>query len=514
MGRSRGGCPNCKRRKRKCDETRPECRACQARGIQCEGYTTMLKWTNGIASRGRFAQVAAGSVHAACRPVPAPTRSSSYPSTASYPSTIGDPQSRVGSASPSMMERSLPPMQATSAPQSDVQGLRLSISSCSLTSSPSGECDDPKRQLFQRFIHTGIDRLHATETQAWLKGHFMAMAERSPAFFNVCEAIESYFEDGLSVSSMELVDNALQSFRSELESRHESFDASTVSAGLLLCTLCLFQARPWTIYVQLMADLYHLEADLGRLLPSADHNFEVHHSIEVLSIMDLGPLIIGRTSPSLGLWGHLRKVQDSWQGGRVGGYEVVTGMPRSLLDILADIGNSSDAQEIEARLWAWPGDIGQYAQCILWDCWRYTAVLHVRRLERRRKMSSSLETIQHQVETGETAPFPSREVVLCRLVASVYALYRAIELPESRHLLVHNGLYYPLVMGSLEVPLLAKHPEWKQVFDDVRALFLKNDTSRFIKLVDQFLDQAWNEGSDTFDIDEAARLQDVEIAVF
>lgn len=55
MVRSRGGCLNCKRRKRKCDETRPGCSACERRGIQCQGYATPLRWTNGIAVRGRFA---------------------------------------------------------------------------------------------------------------------------------------------------------------------------------------------------------------------------------------------------------------------------------------------------------------------------------------------------------------------------------------------------------------------------------------------------------------------------
>ncbi|TDZ75136.1 Beauvericin cluster-specific repressor BEA4 [Colletotrichum trifolii] len=36
--RKRTGCQNCKSRRRKCDETRPECSACVRRGIQCSGY--------------------------------------------------------------------------------------------------------------------------------------------------------------------------------------------------------------------------------------------------------------------------------------------------------------------------------------------------------------------------------------------------------------------------------------------------------------------------------------------
>ncbi|TQN63802.1 hypothetical protein CSHISOI_11630 [Colletotrichum shisoi] len=340
------------------------------------------------------------------------------------------------------------------------------------------------------------------------------MAQKSQAFTAVCEALQAYLEDGFSVPSMERVDHALQTFRSELETRQNSFDASTVSAGLLLCSLCLLQARPWTRYLQLMAGLYHLETGIGSLLPAADQDFAIRHSIEVMSIMDMKPMVLGRMTKSMGVWRCLRNVQDGWKGGRVGGVEVVSGLPRSLLDILADIGDD-DANDVEARLWAWPGEVGVHAQCILWDCWRYTAVLDVRRLERnKRKTNTAMDTVQREVDLAVAAPFPSRDVVLCRLAASVYALNRALKLPENDKLLVVNGLLYPLVIGSLEVPLLAIHSDWKKIFADVRESFLKKDSFRLMKVVDEVLNKAWREGTDTFDMEAAARMRGVEIAVF
>lgn len=54
MSRSRSGCLTCKRRHRKCDETRPDCLQCLGQGIQCEGYNVVLRWDTGIASRGRL----------------------------------------------------------------------------------------------------------------------------------------------------------------------------------------------------------------------------------------------------------------------------------------------------------------------------------------------------------------------------------------------------------------------------------------------------------------------------
>lgn len=262
-----------------------------------------------------------------------------------------------------------------------------------------------------------------------------------------------------------------------------------------------------------MADLYHLKTSMSCLLPSSDHVFEICHSIEVMSIMDMEPMVIGRMAPSMGVWRCLRTTQDNWKGGRLGGIEVVSGLPRTLLDILADIGNANN-QDLEARLWNWPGEIGVHAQCILWDCWRYAAVLDTRRKERQKKQRAASETDQSVADTLHTQYSPSTEIVMCRLAASVYALHRAVELPTNSHLLVLNGLVYPLVIASLEVPLLVAHPEWKEVFDHVRSSFLKKDKFRLMKVIDDIIEEAWKEGTDTFDIEEAARIKGVEIAVY
>lgn len=52
--RSHQGCWTCKRRRRRCDNTRPTCQSCVRRGVDCEGYEVRLKWGSGIASRGRY----------------------------------------------------------------------------------------------------------------------------------------------------------------------------------------------------------------------------------------------------------------------------------------------------------------------------------------------------------------------------------------------------------------------------------------------------------------------------
>lgn len=52
--RSFKGCWTCKKRRIQCDEIRPACQKCSARGLTCEGYEIRLRWGAGIASRGKY----------------------------------------------------------------------------------------------------------------------------------------------------------------------------------------------------------------------------------------------------------------------------------------------------------------------------------------------------------------------------------------------------------------------------------------------------------------------------
>lgn len=42
--RNRAGCWTCRARRKKCDETRPQCTTCCKLGLDCEGYGLRLKW--------------------------------------------------------------------------------------------------------------------------------------------------------------------------------------------------------------------------------------------------------------------------------------------------------------------------------------------------------------------------------------------------------------------------------------------------------------------------------------
>lgn len=47
-------CYNCRRRRLRCDRSRPTCRKCWTSGEECLGYGTVLRWANAPAVRGKL----------------------------------------------------------------------------------------------------------------------------------------------------------------------------------------------------------------------------------------------------------------------------------------------------------------------------------------------------------------------------------------------------------------------------------------------------------------------------
>ncbi|KAF5617582.1 transcriptional regulatory protein pro-1 [Fusarium tjaetaba] len=469
MARSRGGCLNCKARKRKCDQARPECHACSQRGMRCQGYSTPLRWVNGVASRGRFAGA-----------------------------SVPDASLVVNQGAESSQDLTSMDSETSSAPRHDTSSPASgSISSSAFSPQtigvPSADAQDPR---FQRFMNNGLNRLYSTEASSWIKPFFEQMAYQSPALVMIAGAIQLYMDDGnrgMSVKSMEYTDLALQTFRQELSARYERMHLATICAGLLVCSLCLLQTQPWTMYLELIVDVYDLRTKLSTV-GQISNDLHTQHLLEVLGVMDLPSSVIGRVNPSIGVWKLFRRLQDDRDEGRATGVEVVSGIPRSLLDIFASIVDN-DPEYTETRFWDWPGQVG---------------ILEIRR---RRRMERKARGLPDR-EDGIPGKGPDTEVVLCRLISSIDALQKAFEEPRNQHLLVHNGLPYAVVNAGLEVPLLKQHPTWKATLDDVRKSLLGTDSFDLINTIFEMLDEAWANGTNTFDIENAARSRNLELAIF
>src|SRR6187549_2918921 len=55
-------CHNCRRRRLRCDRSRPECHKCAAAGRECLGYDRVFTWAGGVAIRGKMSGRSFGEV--------------------------------------------------------------------------------------------------------------------------------------------------------------------------------------------------------------------------------------------------------------------------------------------------------------------------------------------------------------------------------------------------------------------------------------------------------------------
>ncbi|KAF5670557.1 acriflavine sensitivity control ACR-2 [Fusarium heterosporum] len=70
-------CHNCRRRRLRCDRLLPHCAKCEAKGVECLGYSQIFQWTGAVASRGRLAgQQSSAALYTPARPFTAQSRSS------------------------------------------------------------------------------------------------------------------------------------------------------------------------------------------------------------------------------------------------------------------------------------------------------------------------------------------------------------------------------------------------------------------------------------------------------
>jgi hypothetical protein len=144
------------------------------------------------------------------------------------------------------------------------------------------------------------------------------------------------------------------------------------------------------------------------------------HLIEVIGLLDLPTFTVGSPSTTHRFWSCY--VAPHYTGG----IEPCSGLPRSLVNILAQLGSPG----IEAQLFSWPGEIGDdYTHNHLWEAVRFAAVLH----------SRALLTHEHV--------FLDTDVLLFKILASIDALVSTKRKPFGQP--VRHMILYPLFSVGL-----------------------------------------------------------------
>ncbi|KAF5486115.1 hypothetical protein CGCF413_v014157 [Colletotrichum fructicola] len=351
------------------------------------------------------------------------------------------------------------------------------------------------RHLYEQFDNSTIFLLYSTYRDDLFRRDLCQLANRSEALCSILIATHLYVSSPANPSSLfeEYYLRGLHLFRKQLESYDGTVNVGVMYAGLFICTLNLFQSAPWSVHLELMTTVYGLGGSLhgSAIMDNPDACFP----LELMAVMDMPTFVRGRSTMTLGIWHRLRQAQETRHAKVEGGIEVITSLPRSLLDIFSSIQDESS----EDALLSWPGELGEIPQIHLWEAYRFAGALTGRRLRRGQGLPSSA---------------PSTELLVGRLVAAIDALCDTRTRPEYDHLLTTNSLLYPYVAARLEVATLQRRPSWMEVLRRAVEICQPYGRSANVCNIADMLDEAWKAGDDDYDIDEHARRRNVEIALF
>lgn len=403
-------------------------------------------------------------------------------------------------------------------------------------------------------LTSGVNVLHSTTVNNSLLVHGLPqLCQQSRALYAICLAFQVTLTPDLRPRFFEYFDAALSTFRSELAMSVTGLDDGTLTAGLLLCSIgvCrppnkktehhvhtkvkrfqIIHGLPWTMHLEGMHSILQSHG-----LDNYRSPFRTH-LIEVMGVMDMPTFAVGRQNPNIGIWRrYCRK-----NGRPDEDVEPVSGLPRSLLDIFACIGEGAT----EETFWDWPGERGSFLQCHLWEAFRLAGILACRQLQQRQTRlrqrqqrqllngqlvggpklkdyppsssspsSASSPTTPSSSWSSRQPRLPRTEILVARILASLDALRRACTEPTEpteKDSLIINAIEYPIFVAGLEVDLMNANPEWKRAIMECFADRYRQETGEENRLATQLLEELWTRGEG--DVNELARERGLELGLF
>ncbi|KAH8698739.1 C6 finger domain protein [Talaromyces proteolyticus] len=496
--RSYAGCWTCKKAKRKCDSRRPACQSCQKRGVECEGYDLRLRWGSGIASRGRFTGA------------DKPLLGSGPPRPKGRRRDLSRERKRAAQLREPEDGRNISETNAGAtvdrlSPSAQMTGYWdfpwLAPHECHMTAPSKLRWEGSRKDqlLFKEFLTTGINLLHAaTIDDIPLVPAIPQLCMESEALYPICLAIQCHVSPNLESEFLEYFNVALSKFRSELARSSMILGDANLAAGLLLCTIGLMRGTPWTVHLE---GMYHiLQYQDFQLTESCNIKLRMH-LIEVMGVMDLRILVVGRQTPCFGVWRRHRQSLVSHDSGGGNEVEPVSGLPRSLLDLYAGIGE--DTTEID--LWNWPGEKGSLSQCHLWEAHRLAGMLNVRRFGRRSEIP---------IKFPPGYQPPDNEILVRRILSCIEAITKTYAAPDRNGSLVVNALTYPIFTAALELEVLRNNSELKNLIRHFLRIQKKYDVGVVTTVLQGLLEDLWNIDEVDIDVDDLARSRGIETGLF
>lgn len=378
-------------------------------------------------------------------------------------------------------------------------------------------------RLFEEFGEYGINTLHSTSVNDQdniLAKNLPTLCQHSEALCAACLAIQASFCPRPTVQRrfLNYFNTALTTFRTELGKSVNQPKDGTFAAGLMLSTIGLSLGCAWTMHLH---GIYSVVLTRGLQEPLKSLTPIRRHLIEVLGYLDLPGFAVGRQNPSIGVWRlHCREPGYICRPPRLDSVEFVSGLPRSLLDLLSAI----DAKEIsEEDLWDWPGAPGSLTQCHLWEAYRLAAVLSLRnprlytRIQGSNQPSPPSFDGSSQASSGSRRATPAPTVVIVtRVIGHIDAITRAYLAPDAhRDSLLFNAIDYPLIVAGIEADVMNDKPELKEAIKSCFAV--REEVFRFPSRGAQLLslmEEWWTHyARDEITIDDLATSRGLELGL-
>ncbi|KAG6049460.1 hypothetical protein E4U39_006063 [Claviceps sp. Clav50 group G5] len=517
------------------------------KGFKCEGYEMRLKWGTGIASRGRFAgasqpveaailprvkgrhrdllreerrrEAAAREASASGFDARDAARAAMSSDSESSPSHLSD----LPRPGPELTVQEPKPAQDGLAKQGVAPPPPVSRSKPKVIPPWILKQGDDEVRLFSEFVDYGINTLFSTsvnDEDNILAEHLPRISQESDALCAICITIQASLCGRPEAQHLifKYFDMALSSFRAELGNSVVQLKDGTFAAGLMLSTLGLNRGCGWTMHLH---GIYNVSLTRGLQEPLNSQPPFRKHLIEVLGYLDLPGFAVGRQNPSIGVWRrHCREPGYLCRPPQVDSVEFVSGLPRSLLDLLSAI----DGMEItEEDLWDWPGSPGSLTQCHLWEAYRLAGIISLRHPQLYTPIQlsepsppSPLGDGSSQASSGSRRAVPtSTDVVVTRIISHVDAITRAYVASDGhRDSLLFNAIDYPLFVAGIEADVMNARPELKDAIKNcfaVRAEAFKYP-SRGTALLDM-MGEWWTCSREGRSINELATSRGLELGL-
>lgn len=260
----------------------------------------------------------------------------------------------------------------------------------------------------------------------------------------------------------------------------------------------MMNGEPWTMH---LGGMHRILLDGGlENLRKQETPFR-RHLLEVLGVMDLPTFTVGRRTPYIGIWYRYCRDEE--------GIELVTGLPRSLLDIFSEVG----LRAVEEEFWNWPGEPGDFLQCYLWEAHRLAGMLTVRRSRMFFTLGEASLQDASSGAAGGGSHLPKTEVLLTKILANLDAIRRGCKDPRAGNSLIMNAINYPLFVAGQDVVTMNSHPDWKQLVRDCYCDIKREEYGVDDRLQLKVLEELWRRNDAMLNVNDLAREMNLELGL-